>query len=123
KLYFFLCALRVSVVNLLRGDAFGRLQAKHFAGQVLIVRRAGTLGSVSQDRLAEARAFGQLDVPADTRLEDLGPRPGDGLPATLFEIRFQVADHFLSQPRRRLVEADNDAGHFQDGIDPLRNQS
>src|SRR5439155_12219339 len=64
-----------------RRDPSGRCQPEDFAGQILIVDGAGTFGSVREHRLAEARAFGQLDVPADARLQNAGARPRHGLPA------------------------------------------
>src|SRR5262245_42773179 len=76
-----LSAVRCPLAScLLSRDALGRFEREDFAGQILIVGRAGTFGRVGEHRLAEARAFRQLDVPADARFQDLGPRPRHGLP-------------------------------------------
>ncbi len=70
-----------------------------------------------------AGALGQLDVPADARVEDSRARPRSRSAAGFFQIPFHVADHFLAKPGGRLVHADDDAGHAEGRVDPSGDQA
>ena len=66
-----------------------------FLGQGVVVERAGRVGCVVEDRLAEARRLGQADVLADAGFEEMGLRPGPVLPAGGLEEVLHVAVDFL----------------------------
>src|SRR5438105_5056857 len=81
------------------------LLAQDFLRQGHVIERPMAGGRIGEDRLAEARAFGQLDVAADVGLEDSGLSPRGAGAAAFVQVALQIVHDFLSQARARFVQA------------------
>jgi len=81
-----------------------------------VVERAGTPRCVVEDRIAEARGFGELDVPPDRRTQHAAVPPRHVLVSSCIEEGIEIGDDFACERRVRLMHAEHDAGDAQVGV-------